>query len=167
MMCLEQIGNSIRKNHLDNIFQTGFIDPEDNGAAEFVANTDQLFLQFGDGLVKIETIEQYSKISLDVVSDIQITIDFEDVIPAKSKIGNVIFKNPLIDNKVSKLVLFNMELRNVGVVCDAMKLILSNQQEIFFDPSFLGLNIGSSEVEELWRDNQKEESISSPTVITF
>ncbi|MHA7579813.1 hypothetical protein ACX12E_05390 [Paenibacillus vandeheii] len=166
-MSLDHIKNTMGNNHLDNIFITGFIDPEDNGSAEFVANTDQLFLQFGGELVKIESIEQYSKILLKIVDDIQVTIDLEDVIPAKSKIGSLIFKNPLIDNKVSKLVLFNMEVENAGVVCDALKLVLTNQQEIFFDPSFLGLNIGSSEVEELWRDNQKEDFMPSLSVITF
>ncbi|MCY9591349.1 hypothetical protein PC41400_08990 [Paenibacillus chitinolyticus] len=92
-------------------------------------------------------------------------VDLDDVVPAKSRISNVIFNNPLLDNKVSEIVLFNMKKNTEGLVCDALKLVLLNKQEIFFDPSFLGINVGGSEVEELWRDNQKEYYESVSTII--
>ncbi|MGE6228468.1 hypothetical protein [Paenibacillus chitinolyticus] len=166
-MSLKEIKNTIQNNGLDDIYLAGFIDSEEDGLAEFVASMNYLFLEFGDGLIKIESIEQYSKISLAVVDDIQIMVDLDDVIPAKSKIGNVIFNNHLLDNKVSEIVLFNMEENTEGLVCDALKLVLLNKQEIFFDPSFLGINVGGSEVEELWRDNQKEYYESVSTIIKF
>ncbi|WP_426449617.1 hypothetical protein ACP26L_31850 [Paenibacillus sp. S-38] len=166
-MSLGQIKNIIQNNYFDNIYLTGFVDSEENGLAEFVASMNYLFLEFGDELIKIEAIEQYSKISLAVVNDIQIAVDLEDVTPAKSKVSNVIFNNPLLDNKVSEIVLFNMKEDTEGMVCDAFKLVLLNKQEIFFDPSFLGINVGGSEVEELWRDNQKEYYESISTIIKF
>ncbi|PAD30900.1 hypothetical protein [Paenibacillus sp. 7523-1] len=166
-MALDQIKGIIRDNIFDDVHLIGFMDQEDNKPAEFVANTEQFFLEFGDHFIKIETIEQYSKIAISVVSDIQVNIDLEDVLPAKSKIGSVIFNNPLATNKVSKLLLFSMEVESEVVICDALKLVLSNKQEIFFDPSFLGLNVGSSEVEKFWRENQKQDSILCPMIITF
>lgn len=77
----------------------------------------QLFLEFGDELIKIEAVEQYSKIS--------------------------------------GIVLYNMLEDIEGVVCDALKVVFLNKQEIFFDPSFLVINVGGLEVEKLWRDHKK------------
>lgn len=166
-MSLRQIKNIIQNNYFDNIYLTGFIDSEENGLSEFVASMSQFFLEFGDELIKIEAIEQYSKILIAVVDNIEIVIDFEDVTPAKSNVRNVIFNNPLLDNKISEIVLYNMLEDIEGVVCDALKVVLLNKQEIFFDPSFLGLNVGGGEVVKLWRDNQKEHYELVPTIIKF
>ncbi|NOJ73737.1 hypothetical protein HMI46_24805 [Paenibacillus alvei] len=62
----------------------------------------------------------------------------------------------MIDHKIAVIELFNLEVNNCELICDAFKLILSNDQEIFIDPSFLGINVGGSGVEELWRYNLPE-----------
>ncbi|OKP88008.1 hypothetical protein A3844_09370 [Paenibacillus helianthi] len=69
--------------------------------------------------------------------------------------------------KVFEIVLFNMRENTEGIVCDALKLVLLNKQEIFFDPSFLGINVGGSDVEELWINNQKERFDPVLTIINF
>ncbi|MDU0200825.1 hypothetical protein RQP52_06955 [Paenibacillus sp. PFR10] len=62
--------------------------------------------------------------------------------------------NPSIDNKVAAIEFYNLQVNNLSeILCDAMKIILQNNQEIFLDSSFLGINIGQSEVEKLWRDS--------------
>ncbi|MBD8496950.1 hypothetical protein [Paenibacillus arenosi] len=150
---LKEITEVISKFCLDEIYLTGFVDFEEGELSEFVANTDYLIFEFGEQLIKLQSIEQYSKISISKVDTIQIDIDLEDVIPAKSRISGVIFNNPMLDNKIVNIEFFNLEVNNCELICDAFKLILFNKQEIFIDPSFLGINIGGYEVEELWKYN--------------
>ena len=162
---LKNLTQVMRKFYLDEIYITGFVDLEENSMAEFVANSDYLFLEFGEQLIKIQSIEQYTKIAITIVETLKINIDLEDVIPAKSRISGVIFNNPMIDNKVAVIELFNLEVINCELICDAFKLILSNNQEIFIDPAFLGINIGGSGVEALWRDNLPKEYKSLSTIV--
>ncbi|MFC3844279.1 hypothetical protein ACYEXS_22775 [Paenibacillus sp. MAH-36] len=76
--------------------------------------------------------------------------------------------NPSIDNKVAAIEFYNLQVNNLNeILCDALKMILQNKQEIFLDPSFLGINIGPSEVEKLWRDNQADDYVDTPTRINF
>ncbi|WP_046227060.1 hypothetical protein [Paenibacillus dauci] len=162
---LKEITEIISKFRLDEIYLTGFVNIEENGLSEFVANTDYLIFEFGDQLIKIQSIEQYSKISIAKVDTIEIDIDFEDVIPAKSRISGVIFDNPMIDHKIVIIELFNLEVNNSELICSALKLILSDNQELFIDPSFLGINIGASKVENQWRRNLPEGYKEISTVI--
>ncbi len=162
---LKNITQLIQDFCLNEIYLTGFVDYEKNELAEFVANTDYLIFEFGEQLIKIQSVEQYSKISISKVDTIKINIDLEDVIPAKSRISGIIFNNPLIDNKVSVIEFFNLEENNFELICDAFKMILSNNQEIFIDPSLLGINIGGSGVEGLWRYNLPEGYKSISTII--
>ncbi|MCR8845346.1 hypothetical protein NQ117_16820 [Paenibacillus sp. SC116] len=164
---LKEIAEVMRKFCLDEIYLTGFIDFEENQLSEFVANPDYLIFEFGGQLINIQSIEQYSKLSITKVDTIKIDIDLEDVIPAKSRISGVIFNNPMMDNKIAKIELFNLEVNNCELICDALKLILSNNQEIFLDPSFLGINIGGSEVEELWKYNLPDGYNTQSTIIEF
>lgn len=164
---LKEITEVMRNFYFDEIYLTGFSDFEENGMSEFVANTDYLIFEFGEQLIKIQSIEQYSKISVSKVDTIQISIDLEDVVPAKSRISGVIFNNPLIDNKVAVIELFNLQVNNTEFICDAFKLVLSNNQEIFLDPSWLGINIGGSGVEKLWKNNRSEEYKLKSTIIEF
>lgn len=165
---MKEILDIIEKNFIDEIYLTGFVDTDDAGVTEFTALMRYLFFDFGGQLLKIESVWQYSKLSISKAVSVLLEIDLEDVIPAKSRISNIIFDNPLIDNKVAKIELFNLQVDNLSEIsCDALKIILLNKQEIFLDPSFLGINVGSSEVEKLWRDNQLDNYVVTPTRINL
>lgn len=164
-MSLEEIKHIVKNNLFDDVYLVGFIYAEENELAEFVTSMKCLFLEFGDAIIKVEEMEQFSKLSLTVVDKIQVDNNLEDVIPAKSAIRDVLFHNPLADNIVSELILYNMEHNKESVICDVFKLILHNKQEIFFDPSFLGINLGGSEVEALWKNGQLQGYKAVPTVI--
>ncbi|MBP1991173.1 hypothetical protein [Paenibacillus eucommiae] len=163
---MKEILDIIEKNFIDEIYLTGFVDTDDIGVTEFTALMSYLFFEFDGQLIKIESVDQYSKLSISKTVSVQLEIDLEDVIPAKSRISNIIFNNPLIDNKVAEIEFFNLQVdNNSEITCDALKIILLNKQEIFLDPSFLGINIGPSEVEKLWRDNQGVDYVVTPTRI--
>jgi hypothetical protein len=165
---LKEILDLIKYSCIDEIYLTGFVDTDNAGVTEFTALMRYLFFEFNGQLLKIESIEQYSRLSISQTKSVQLEIDLEDVIPAKSRISNIIFNNPLIDNKVAEIEFFNLQVNNLNeILCDALKIILQNKQEIFLDPSFLGINIGPSEVEKLWRDNQADDYVDTPTRINF
>lgn len=171
-MYLEEIKNIVQNNFLSNVYVTGIVLPSEreNGLAEFVPYRSYLFFEFGDQLVKIEAIEQYSKISIALTPTYIVRVEVEDVIPTKSNISDIIFDNSLIDNKVSKIEFFNMVVKRNEIICDTLRLSITNntnKQELFLDPQFFGINIGGSDVEELWKYNQSEEYKSISTIIEF
>ncbi|KEQ25983.1 hypothetical protein [Paenibacillus tyrfis] len=165
---MKEILDIIKYSFIDEIYLTGFVDTDDTGVTEFTALMRYLFFEFNGQLLKIESVEQYSKLSISQAISVQLEIDLEDVIPAKSRISNIIFNNPLIDNKVAEIEFYNLQVDNLNeILCDALKIILQNKQEIFLDPSFLGINIGPSDVEKLWRDNLAEDYVVTLTRINF
>ncbi|GAS82865.1 MULTISPECIES: hypothetical protein [Paenibacillus] len=171
-MYLEELKNIVQNNLLSSVYVTGIVlsSERENELAEFVPYRSYLFFEFGDQLVKIEAIEQYSKISIALTPTFIVRVEVEDVIPAKSNISDIILDNSLIDNKVSQIELLNMEVKSNEIICDALKLSITNntnKQELFLDPQFFGINIGGFGVEELWKYNQLEEYKSISTIIEF
>lgn len=164
---LEEMKKVIQNSSLDEIYLTGFVDFEENELSEFVPNSDYLIFEFGKQLIKIQSVEQYSKISISKVNSIQIDIELEDVKPAKSRISGIIFHNPLIDNKIVDIEFYNLKVNSTELLCDAMGFTLSNDQIIFIDPSFLGINIGDLKVKKIWENNLSEDYISDTTLIKF
>ncbi|EPD82209.1 hypothetical protein HMPREF1207_04035 [Paenibacillus sp. HGH0039] len=171
-MCLEEIKSVIQNNFLSNVYVTGVVLPSerDDELAEFVPYRSYLFFEFDDQLVKVEAIEQYSKISIAITPTLIVRVEVEDVIPTKSSISDIIFDNSLIDNKVSKIEMFNMQVNSNEIICDALRLSITNKtnkQELFLDPQFFGINIGGFGVEEIWRYNLPEGYESKLTIIEF
>lgn len=60
----------------------------DNELAEFVPYRSYLFFEFGDQLMKLEAIDQYSKISITLTPAFIARIEVEDAIPVKSNISD-------------------------------------------------------------------------------
>lgn len=85
--------------------------------------------------------------------------------PAKSKISNIILSNPLIDNQIEGAYFYNLNVDEKELVCDALHLELSNGQNIFLDPSFLGINIGGLEVKQIWEENLVNGLVPQLTII--
>lgn len=153
---LGEIKNVISNNSLYNIYLTGFVDNEDDGVAQFYPDMRFLYLEFGDKMVefyKFEPINQSSRLRIMIVNSIRHEFDLEDVVPGRTKINEVIFKNPLADNRVTKMYCFNFEENDGELLCDALHIKLSNGQDIFLDPGFLGINIGGLDVKQVWEEN--------------
>lgn len=165
MTMLERFKKIVEENTLQDIYLIGFMDVE-NGIAEFVASMNFLYFEFGNQLFQFETVNQYSRLSITMVDSIQSNIDLEDVIPSKSRVSDIILINPLIDNSVANIEFFNLEESETELLCDAVNIQLSNKQDIFLDPSFLGINIGGLEVKKMWLDNLRVPN-SHGTIIKF
>jgi hypothetical protein len=153
---LDQVKNVIGNNSLESIYLTGFIDHEDDGVYQFYSDMRFLYFEFGDKMVefyKFEPINQLSKLRIMIVDSVRYEFDLEDVMPGRSKINEVIFKNPLADNRVAKMYCFNFEEKDGELLCDALHIKLCNGQDIFLDPGCLGINIGGLDVKQEWEDN--------------
>lgn len=155
---INQIKNILETNSISSIYLVGFVSIED-GVAEFIPDLRYLYFKFGDNMVeisKVEPIDQLSKLRIIIVESVKYDCDFEDVVSCKSRIDEVIFKDPLVDNKVAKMSCFNFEENDSEILCDVLHIKLCNGQDIFLDPGFLGINIGGIDVKQAWEENQMD-----------
>ncbi|MFC3846844.1 hypothetical protein ACYEXS_36240, partial [Paenibacillus sp. MAH-36] len=79
---MKEILDIIKYSCIDEIYLIGFVDTDDAGVTEFTALMRYLFFEFNGQLLKLESISISQTIS------VQLEIDLEDVIPAKSRISN-------------------------------------------------------------------------------
>lgn len=112
----------------------GFCDETDNGL-EYVMNMDILYLEFDDFMIRLESVENYSKLLIMVEDKIcQDYIIDEDMHYAFSKLHNIIFKyGEMAVVYIEKIWLYNIHNQTESkLTCDAMKIYLSNGQVIFY-----------------------------------
>lgn len=153
---LDQVKNIVRNNSLDGIYLTGYVDCEEDGVKQFYADMRFIYFEFGSVIVefgKFDPSNQLSKLRIKIVDSVKHYFDLEDVKPGRSKINDVIFKNPLADNRITKIYCYNYEERVDNLLCDALHIKLNNEQDIFLDPGFLGINIGGLDVKQVWEEN--------------
>ncbi|RUS45553.1 hypothetical protein [Cohnella sp. AR92] len=149
----------------DDIYLSGFIDPEEEDVVEFTPWSHCLFFEFAAQLIKIESVDQYSKLRITYSTNLLTDVDMDDFVPSKARISYLIFKNPLAKNKIIRMEFYELEEQIDQLICDALKIQLQNNQVLFLDPSYLAINIGGLEVEEEWLHNSKEEYQPKSTVI--
>lgn len=102
-----------------------------------------------DILLEFESIEQYSRLKIEEVSDIRYQFESdEDMIKVKSSVIElVLVSSMLANNTVKEIALKDGTEKN----CAAAKIILENGQIIFLDPGFVhGIGIGGREQEKYW-----------------
>lgn len=153
---LDQVKNIVKNNSLDGIYLTGYVACEEDGIEQFYADMRFIYLEFGSVIVefeKIDSLNQLSKLCIKIVDSVKYYFDLEDVRPSRSKINDVIFKNPLEDNRIAKIYCYNYEERVDNLLCDALHIKLHNGQDIFLDPGFLGINMGGLDVKQVWEEN--------------
>ena len=120
-----------------------------------------LFIEFEEYILKLESINQYSKLKIKFVDEVMFDFDFEieeDMIFAKNSVAELILIDTMVDNRIESLECYNMELRDEGFECDSFFIKLFSGQELFFDPTYIfGINIGGKKQKESWlKDLPKE-----------
>lgn len=139
---------------LTDIYTVGFIYLEDE-QYEFTPDLRWMYFEFEDILVEFASVEQYSRLRMEKVSDVRYQFeDDEDMIKVKSSVIElVLVSSMLVDNIVKDIELIDGTEQN----CAAAKIVLENGQSIFVDPSFLhGLGVGGKEQEEYWYRCRRE-----------
>jgi len=92
---INKLKRLILENCLDDIYLTGFVDIED-GIAEFYSEKRFLYFKFGDQFIEFESIDQFSRLRISIVNSVRHEFEIdEDMLPGKTRISEVVFKNPL------------------------------------------------------------------------
>ena len=145
---------NLKNCKIEDLLQVGVVDVEDN-IAEFTTFHDFLFIDFGKFLLKFESIDQYSKLSVKFVDNIDFDFEIEeDMIPSKNSILELVLEDTMFDNRVKFINVFGKESENNELICKALSIHLLKGQEIFIDPTyFFGLNIGGERQRKLWYEN--------------
>lgn len=142
----------LHDKNISDIIKVGFIDIEDGYAQMSFANK-YLFIEFDSFLLKFTSIEQYSQLQVEIVSDVTFDIELDDdLIPARASVATIVLTDDMGDNKINSIELFNCSNKtDQNIQCDAMSIYLESGQELFIDPTYyFGLNIGGKEQKEKW-----------------
>lgn len=87
---------------LEEIYWSGVVDPCEDGFIEFTGLGGYLFLEFDKRLVKIQQVEQYSRLRITEAADFTLDLDLAGMESAKARISALIFDNPLHRNGVRR-----------------------------------------------------------------
>lgn len=129
---------------------------------------EQVFVVLGSGLLELRALDQGEALRLRWVDAIQpdLKLDPGDQL-ATSSIGPVIFRDIHADSPIQSIQVFSARIESDGLHCEALQLILSNRQVLFFDPTYtFGIRVGGPEQEAIWRENRFHERPEQPLVVT-
>lgn len=155
---MEKLLKKIIGTQFEDVISIGFND-EENGIIQYVIDMHKVYLDFENIRLSFECINNYSKLLIKGEGEIQFdyTID-EDMKYGFSKLHNVIFsQGEAVDVFLEKIYLYNVKKSFTEyIVCDAIKILLSTGQILFFDPSYyFGINIGDEKIEKIWKQQNK------------
>ncbi len=139
---------------ITDIQQIGFADIED-GIADMSISHQFLFIEFDSQMLKFESVDQFSKMQIDYVDEIEFEpILDEGLINAKNSISEIVLNDTLADNKVISIDLFGIEKSEKLLRLQAITFHLVDGQEIFLDPTYIfGINIGGEKLRKKWQEN--------------
>lgn len=120
--------SAIIGKQLTDIYTVGFVYLFEE-QREFTPDLRWIYLEFEDKLLEFESIEQYSRLKIEEVSDIRYQFEpDEDMIKVKSSIIEfVLVTSMLVNNTVKEIELKDGTEKN----CAAAKITLKNGQIIF------------------------------------
>ena len=156
---IEHLKDFIKDMELVDIILVGFTELN-NDETLFYPDLRFMYFMFTSGLIKFESVDQYSKLKLSISDSIQYNFEVdEDMLKGKSSIGDIILEDTMDSGNIIKdLVFYNLECKGGEIICDALEIILINKQTIFLDPSyFFGINIGGIRQKERWKINLQNE----------
>ncbi|MFB9329230.1 hypothetical protein ACFFSY_25115 [Paenibacillus aurantiacus] len=153
---LEKLISLLALNVLEEIYLIGVVDKTEDGTIEFVTSMNFLYLEVGEQLIELAAIESYGRIRMSFADSFHTDFGLHDVEAGRVKIGQLVFENPLNDNKAANLTLYNPELDKGWILTDVLGMELANGQYLFIDPGYLGIKIGGLELKKAWEDNYAE-----------
>ena len=154
---------------ITDIIKVGFIDLEDD-VLEMTIMNDTLFVEFNDTFLKFTSIEQYSKLKIEIVEVVSFDFDMiEDVKPAKVSVSTIILTDTMADNTIDFLEIYSPTIKDEYIICDSVSIHLVCKQEIFVDPTFyFGLNVGGAGQKDKWLENlDSSKSKQVPKMVSF
>lgn len=150
---------SIKGRPITDFILTGDVDIDDE-VIDFMSDFTLLAIQFDTVYLIIESVEQYSKISISVTSELVLHETKEDGCKKAfiSLMNLLIINGEMAEVTIDKIVLYNCSENQERIICEAAKIVLSNGQVFFFEPcNFWGFTIGSELLEKNWFDTMRRE----------
>lgn len=151
---LKKIKELIKSKDIEDIYLVGFVDIQEE-MVQFYHNLRFIYFEINSKYIKLESINQFSKMKIRVVESIESDFEIdEDMTMAKSSISEIILNDTMAyGNNINKIVFYNLQ-DSSELICDAIEIELANKQNIFFDPSYyFGINVGGREQKQLWKNN--------------
>lgn len=152
---IEQLKDFIKNMELVDIILVGSMELNNEGT-QFYPDLRFMYFVFTSGLIEFESVEQYSKLKLSISESIRYEFEIdEDMVKAKTSISDIVLEDTMDSGNIIKdLVFYNLECKGSEIICDALEIILINEQTIFLDPSYyFGINIGGIRQKERWKVN--------------
>ena len=145
--------NKIKQEKILDVYVCGLVDIE-NGIAEFIPMTDDIYFKFDTTIIRFESVEQYSKLKIQYVNQFTYKFEDEDMYPANSSIGKIVLTNIMADMMVKSIEIYGAEQTDNELICHAASFLLNTGQEIFIDPGFCdGIGVGGQHQKDTWLRN--------------
>ena len=160
---------NVKGKKIIDFILTGDVDTDDD-VIDFMSDFTLLAIQLDDKYIIFESVEQYSKICISKSSNLSFHERLDDDCQKAqiSLINLLIINGEVSDVTIDKIMLYNCEANNDKIICEAAKILLSNGQIFFFDPSnFWGFTIGGELVEKNWLDSMQRKKDFNYEVITI
>ncbi len=151
---LQKLIKIAKIENVKDFLSVGYIE-EFKSMKRYQADLRFLYLELSSKLIEFESIEQYSKLRIKLVSEINFSFEIdEDDSFCTSRLGDIILvSTDFEDNKIEKIIFYGLEMSSEELICDAIELTI-HCQKIFLDPSFLhGIGVGGNEQELFWKRN--------------
>ena len=158
---IAKLTNLLKTTEFTDIYFVGYVDGEENPTS-FHPALEILFFEFEDCFLRLQSVEQYSRIDLKLTADIDFDFPFdmeEEDIPASVSMGDSLLDGTtMTTHKVVKVRLFGLTDDQGAIKCDALEFTLSTGQVLFVDPTYeFGFKLGSAAQEQVWSDNLPHE----------
>lgn len=148
---LDRIKKIILSCSLDKIWLPGFIDFSET-IAEIPLNTNYLYFELGENILCLQAVDGYGEIEITISDRIVYEVDLDERL-AKVNVRDIVLINPLSTTKITNVGLMDVKEYDEKITCVALHMKLDNEQELFIDPGFCGINIGGIEQKKFWLDN--------------
>ncbi len=158
---LEKLSNLLKTTEFTDIYFVGYVDGEESPTT-FRPALELMFFEFEDCFLRLQAVEQYSRVHLTLTADIDYDFPFEieeEDIPASVSMGDSLLDGTtMTTHKVTKVRLFGMADRDYFIDCEALEMTLSTGQILFVDPTYeFGFKLGSAAQEQVWAENLPHE----------
>lgn len=153
------IKDFVGKKKITDFLLTGDMDPDEE-VIEFLPDYTFFTIQFDEKYLTFEAIEQYTKICISEENNLLFhNVKEEDCKKSYvSLIDFLIINGEYSNQHIDTIILFNGDCYQEKIVCDAIKIVLSNGQVFFLEPfNFWGFNMGGEIAEKNWIDNLRDE----------
>lgn len=160
-LVIDFVKKLINCSAIEDIIIIGILDPEDE-VIEFIPDYTSFFIRINQYYLHFESIEQFSKLRVSVVDEIRYhDVSDDDFKHSFLSIANLLLENGLHSNVlINKFELYNCRVEQDCFICDAAKILLSNGQVCFFDPSnYWGICVGDKICEMRWMNNLSAQQI--------